>query len=134
MQIHVVDSLTVNSWLESGKAVLIDVREPSEFQSLHISGAVNIPKGRVMLNTLPNHAGKKLVFQCRSGVRSKRVCKKILQENGAVEVYSLKGGIKAWQSQGFETEQKDSSYAAEEKIIMLVTAFLVCAAVLLLVT
>lgn len=53
--------------------VIIDVREPFEFKTGHVSGAINLPPARLMagaaeLADIPRDA--ELIVYCRSGARS----------------------------------------------------------------
>ncbi|WP_395088774.1 molybdopterin-synthase adenylyltransferase MoeB [Armatimonas sp.] len=75
--------------------LLIDVREPNEFELCRIPGARLIP-----LNTIPQHMGDldpdaEIVLQCRSGRRSADALL-FLQANGFTNLWNLKGGILAW--------------------------------------
>ncbi|HNQ91868.1 MAG TPA: rhodanese-like domain-containing protein [Alphaproteobacteria bacterium] len=98
-----IDVETLDQWLKSGEAVLIDVREKDEFASGHIQGAVSLP-----LSIFPvtyNHdnypKGKKLVFQCKAGGRSMNACNIVKQMTATEdEVYNLAGGIGAWMARG----------------------------------
>ncbi len=69
-------------------AIIIDVRSPSEFQSGHAKGAVNIP-----LDTLANNLTKikgykkPLVLCCASGMRSGRAAS-LLKSKGLTDVYN----------------------------------------------
>lgn len=51
-------------------AVLLDVREPDEFRSGHISGAVNVPLSRIETIDIPKD--KPLYVYCLRGTRSKK--------------------------------------------------------------
>lgn len=84
---------------------LLDVREPSEFESNHISGATLIPLGalRTRLNEIPKD--KTIIVYCRSGARSARGAA-LLKDNGYTNVLNLTGGILAWQNKC----QSDKSY------------------------
>ncbi|WP_150268646.1 rhodanese-like domain-containing protein [Paenibacillus tepidiphilus] len=81
--------------LASGEElVLIDVREDDEVAFGMIDGAEHIPMGEI-----PAHSGQlspdsELVFICRSGARSQRVCE-YLQQFG-LKVSNLSGGMIAW--------------------------------------
>lgn len=75
--------------------LLIDVREPWEWQSGHIDGARHIP-----MNTLPQHLEslKKeddIVIYCHLGNRSWYATAYLMQQ-GFTNVASLAGGIDAW--------------------------------------
>jgi len=58
--------------LADGKFLLLDVREPNEFAAGHIPGAVNFPLSSFNPANLPRDPGKKIVFSCRSGNRTKQ--------------------------------------------------------------
>ena len=88
-------------WLEdeaSVKPLLLDVREPWEFQTCHISGSVAMP-----MNTIPSRLGEldteqPIVCICHHGVRSMNVGL-FLEGNGFSRVANLTGGVDAWASQ-----------------------------------
>jgi phage shock protein E len=66
-------------------AFLVDVREPSEFASGSVKGAINIPLGSVS-NNLSQFKGKpSVIVFCRSGNRSGQA-KSILDQNGITNV------------------------------------------------
>jgi sulfur-carrier protein adenylyltransferase/sulfurtransferase len=75
--------------------VLIDVREPHEWQIAHIEGARLIPLGQLpeRLGELDGHAD--IVTHCHKGVRSMKALN-ILKGAGFNKVRSLAGGIDAW--------------------------------------
>ncbi len=78
--------------LKSG-AVVIDVREPSEFERGHVEGSLNIPLGKI--SSKANSISKKyssVVTCCRSGIRSSQAAG--ILKNSGVEVYN--GG--SWQT------------------------------------
>ena len=75
--------------------LLIDVREPNEFELCRIPTAQLIPLG-----TIPQRMGDldpdaEIVLQCRSGKRSADALM-FLQANGFTNLTNLKGGILAW--------------------------------------
>ena len=88
-------------WLEDEAAVkplLLDVREPWEFQICHISGAVAMP-----MNTIPSRLAdldteQPIVCICHHGVRSMNVGV-FLERNGFSRVTNLTGGVHAWAAQ-----------------------------------
>jgi adenylyltransferase/sulfurtransferase len=75
--------------------VLIDVREPHEYQICNIAAAKLIPLGEVgkRLGELDPEAD--IVIHCKSGMRSARACG-ILKAAGFKHVRNMKGGILAW--------------------------------------
>ena len=92
-------------------AVVIDVREPSEFETGHIPGAINIPRGvlefqvdahpAVANATDPAlaHRERPLVLYCRTGGRAALAADN-LQKLGFADVRSIAGGIEAWREAG----------------------------------
>lgn len=75
--------------------VLIDVREPHEYELCKIPSAILIP-----LNTIPQRLSEldpeaEIVLQCRSGRRSADALM-FLQAHGFANLWNLKGGILAW--------------------------------------
>ncbi len=109
MNLHVkpevisVDARTVRQWLDDDQAVLVDVRETSEFDQEHIPGALLQPMSVFDPELFPTVPGKKVVLHCAVGKRSEAAGKMLLNE-GHENVMHMTGGIKAWNEAGFETE------------------------------
>jgi rhodanese-related sulfurtransferase len=80
------------------RAVLLDVRQISEWDSGHALNARHIPLGALAarLDELP--AGRPVVAVCESGLRSARAAR-LLSRQGH-EVYNLRGGMRAWAGAG----------------------------------
>ncbi|WP_045859492.1 molybdopterin-synthase adenylyltransferase MoeB [Teredinibacter purpureus] len=76
---------------------LIDVREETEWNIAHISGALHIPKNAVVNGGLPENITKDspIILHCKSGVRSRDVFYS-LQKRGFSNVKHLEGGIISW--------------------------------------
>jgi molybdopterin/thiamine biosynthesis adenylyltransferase/rhodanese-related sulfurtransferase len=82
--------------MEKNEALmLIDVREPYEYEIACIDGSRLIPLGELetRLSEIPRTGV--LVCHCHSGVRSEHAAR-LLQESGFENVYNLTGGIDAW--------------------------------------
>ncbi len=105
--ITTISPQTLKQWLDKGEALLIDVREPAEYEAEHIPGAVLVPLSSVAARALPHAGGKKLVMQCRLGGRSRSACEKLAAENPALEIHNLEGGIAAWTAAGLPVEKKE---------------------------
>ncbi|MGI5154689.1 adenylyltransferase/sulfurtransferase MoeZ [Microbispora sp. CA-102843] len=77
--------------------MLIDVREPNEYEIVNIPGAVLIPKGEFLngsaLETLPQD--KKIVLHCKSGARSAEVLA-VLKNAGFSDAVHVGGGVLSW--------------------------------------
>jgi rhodanese-related sulfurtransferase len=77
---------------------VIDVREPMEFASGHISGSLNVPLSRITQADLPSGP---LVLVCQSGSRSAKALSQLLRQGHPHPVADLVGGVPAWQQAGF---------------------------------
>ncbi len=77
--------------------LLLDVREPDEWRAAHIDGARLVPLGQLpeTLGELAVWKDRTIVVHCRSGARSARACR-LLLEHGFEDVWNLTGGIEAW--------------------------------------
>jgi adenylyltransferase/sulfurtransferase len=75
--------------------VLVDVREPHEYQICRIPGAKLIPLGEVPKRVHELDSADEIVAYCRSGVRSAKAVE-FLKQAGFRKVKNMKGGILAW--------------------------------------
>mgnify|MGYP003647206127 CR=1 FL=1 len=84
--------------MNKGDVVLLDVREPTETAGGKIAGAIQIPVGALSkrVGELEKHKDKTILVYCKVGSRSSVACKE-LTRNGFAKVFSLSGGIMAWQ-------------------------------------
>ncbi|MFD5593375.1 rhodanese-like domain-containing protein [Streptomyces griseorubiginosus] len=83
-----------------GASVLLDVREPYEWQAGHAPGAVHLPLSALVAGAgLPAHAqARPLVVICRSGNRSRQAAE-LLVARGAQAV-DVVGGMRDWARAG----------------------------------
>lgn len=65
-----LDREAVKRGLANGSILLVDVREPHEFEAGHIPGAVSMPLSVFDPAALPMQAGRNVVFSCNSGMRT----------------------------------------------------------------
>jgi adenylyltransferase/sulfurtransferase len=78
--------------------VLIDVREPHEYQIAKIAGAKLVPLGEVPKHLDEFDKNADIVIHCKSGMRSAKACG-IFRQAGFQQVRNMKGGILAWSTQ-----------------------------------
>jgi len=78
--------------------VLIDVREPHEFQICRIPGSTLIPLGDVPKRMHELNSADEIVVHCRSGMRSAQAVE-LLMKAGFRKIHNLKGGVLAWADQ-----------------------------------
>lgn len=82
--------------LDSGaELVLLDVREPMEWQVGHLQGAVHVPMGSVAARIAELDPDAETVVYCHHGVRSAAVAG-LLRRAGFRDVRNLTGGIDRW--------------------------------------
>ena len=104
-----ISVLTLEQWLkerDNGERdfVLVDVREPNEFEINKIPGAVLIPKGDFLngsaLEQLPDltNGDKQIVMHCKTGVRSAETLA-IVKGAGYADAVHVGGGVAAWVNQ-----------------------------------
>ena len=96
---------------QQGSAIVIDVREPSEFETGHIPGSINIPRGvlEFQVDAHPavanvsdpalSHKERPIVVVCRTGGRA-ALAALSLQRLGFADVRSIAGGVMAWGESG----------------------------------
>jgi adenylyltransferase/sulfurtransferase len=78
--------------------VLIDVREPHEYQICRIPGSKLIPLGEVPRRMSELDSADEIVVHCKSGMRSAKAVD-LLMKSGFRKIHNLKGGILAWSDQ-----------------------------------
>lgn len=81
-------------------AVVVDVRDSTEFRSGHVVGAVNIPHGSIAerLSELQRYRDKPVVVMCKMGQHSSSAGVH-LRKAGFTNVTKLRGGISEWRGQ-----------------------------------
>ena len=83
--------------------LLIDVREESEWNEVHIPGALLIPLSQFVARQEEIPVDRALIMQCRSGGRSGQAAL-ALRTAGRSNVANLAGGITDWEAAGFPVE------------------------------
>jgi rhodanese-related sulfurtransferase/TusA-related sulfurtransferase len=96
----------VAEWLEQGKEVVVlDVREPSEWDDGHIDGAFHLPMFEAVsrLGELPE--GRPTAVLCAGGLRSSTVIS-ALQRHGLGGLHNVTGGMAAWVKAGYAVNRR----------------------------
>ncbi len=81
-------------------AMLVDVREPDEHLRERIPGAQNMPLSRLDDAGLAVHAGRPVLFHCRSGARTEGSAGRLAVKAAACEAYVVEGGLDALERAG----------------------------------
>jgi rhodanese-related sulfurtransferase len=77
--------------------LLIDVRTPSEYNSVHAKDAKNYPMESLNLEEISMSKDEEIHVICQSGGRSVKVCKK-MEAAGFYKIMNVTGGTSAWLS------------------------------------
>lgn len=86
--------------LVAAGALLVDVREPHEWDAGHMPAAQFIPMGEIPRRITDLPRDRDIIFTCRSGNRSGSIKDYLIDEHGYTRVHNLLGGILAWQAAG----------------------------------
>jgi rhodanese-related sulfurtransferase len=101
-----VDAQAGHTLVDDG-ALLLDCRQPDEWEAGHAPGAVFIPMREVPERVAELPRDRRIVAICRSGSRSGRVTEFLVGEG--YDVVNLAGGMKAWAAEGYPVETDDGS-------------------------
>ena len=100
-QVEEIEPFEASEEIEGGDVVLIDTREPHEYQEARLEGGKLVPPGLLgeeIAAAAPDKAARTILY-CRSGSRSYKAAEQ-MQALGYANVASMAGGILAWQEQG----------------------------------
>ena len=104
-----VSALQLPQLISKENAVVVDVCETEEFERGHILNAINIPLKQLQdqLGQLEKFRAKDkpIVLSCRSGQRANRAAA-ILRKNEFKKVFTLSGGLTAWEKENLPVERK----------------------------
>jgi sulfur-carrier protein adenylyltransferase/sulfurtransferase len=76
--------------------LLVDVRQPDEYEEGHIPGASLLPLPELVLNLATLPLTQDLIFYCRNGARSMAASLIVEEEFGRTDIHNLNGGILSW--------------------------------------
>ena len=92
-----MDAATLSEYLErcDTPPLLLDVRQPWEFDVCRIEGSQLIPMGQLPRKLAELDPEQETVVICHHGIRSRIVAAYLLQQ-GLTRVVNLRGGLNAW--------------------------------------
>jgi len=107
-QIRTIDMASFKSALDKREAgLIVDVREPLEYASGHVPGAINIPRGVIELSIWPHvgfpdstDLGKRITLYCGVGTRC-ILAAKSLQDLGFTNAVAVDMSIADWAKAGY---------------------------------
>jgi molybdopterin/thiamine biosynthesis adenylyltransferase/rhodanese-related sulfurtransferase len=105
-QIVEIDTAAAQKRIEEGNVVVLDVREPDEYEQGALPDALHIPRGHLeaQIEGRAVDRDQTIVVYCAGGVRS-AFAAKTLQELGYTDVLSVAGGFGKWKDEGREWRQ-----------------------------
>ncbi|HIG89345.1 MAG: rhodanese-like domain-containing protein [Candidatus Thioglobus sp.] len=96
---------------QNPELIVLDIREPDEFEMMHIKSSLHVPRGVLegacvwnyddTIPALAQSRDQNIVVVCRSGNRS-ALAALTMQQMGFEQVRSLKLGIKGWNDNDLE--------------------------------
>lgn len=98
------DPQAVHAQLQAGEAILVDVREASEFENERIPGAFLLPLSFFEADHFPYIPGKRVILMCAVGKRSAAAAKQLMNA-GFRTVHHMKGGLTAWKEHGLFVDE-----------------------------
>jgi rhodanese-related sulfurtransferase len=103
---HEVGPLEAVQLINRRDAVVLDVRSAAEYKSGHITNARHVPESEIdaRMKELDKVKSKPIILSCGRGNRSINVANR-LRKLGFAEVFSLRGGIVAWQQASMPLEK-----------------------------
>jgi len=96
--------------------VIVDVREPNEYEVAHIPGSINVPRGLLefsVWSVLPD-PNQKIWVYCKTGARA-ALATKLLNELGYKQAVAVDTGGQAWVLAGYPVQ---TSITDEEVVIL----------------
>ncbi|KAA0445254.1 MAG: rhodanese-like domain-containing protein [Candidatus Thioglobus sp.] len=100
-----IDPAEATALMDDKNLIILDVREEKERKSGFIAGDIHIPLSQVKNQLATLDKNKKILTYCASGSRSGHIAG-LLTRNEFSQVFSLKGGIKAWKKANLPIKTK----------------------------
>jgi len=93
------------------EAIILDAREPKEYETSHIKNAIHIGYNNFNVETVSRiikNKDEQIVVYCSLGIRSENIAKK-LKKAGYNNVYNLYGGIFEWKNKDFNVYNSEGT-------------------------
>lgn len=101
--LHKLSPAEVHTRLDTGRAVLVDIREPDEFARSHIKGARSQPLSQWEAAHLAVDPDADVIFTCKSGMRTACACDRLAARVSG-DAFVLDGGLDGWTKAGLPVE------------------------------
>ena len=100
MSLPRISPVKAKGMLDQG-AILVDIREADEHAREKVVGSRHLPVSKLDEADLALHAGKPVIFHCKSGARTIINASRLAQKTGGVcEAFIIEGGLDAWKKAG----------------------------------
>ncbi len=101
-----ISTLQATQLMNQQNALVLDVREPAEYEKGHMINARNVPLADIdaRAGELEKHKAKPVIIVCDSGNRSGGAAAG-LRKRGFEQVFTLGGGVGAWRQAGLPLEK-----------------------------
>ena len=100
-----IDIQKVKEMEENGSATIVDIRDPSSYQSGHIPNAIHLSDDTIQQFISSTDQGKPLVVYCYHGISSQGAAA-YFSEQGFKEVSSMIGGFEGWRAVFSDSNEK----------------------------
>ncbi len=101
LRVKEIDVAGAAAAMAAGDLVVVDVREPQEYEQGHIEGAINIPRGiaEMGITRMVPDPATRIICYCAAGNRSAMVADN-LRQMGYENIESMVGGFQEWARSG----------------------------------
>lgn len=115
--------------------ILIDVRSPAEFRTVHVQGAVNVPLGDLTESALAPHADKdeEIFLICHTGGRSAKACAQ-LRQLGYTRAITIAGGTAACEDGAAPVNRGQGAMSIERQVRIVAGSLVLLGVILSLTT
>lgn len=125
-----ISAADLKAKLDSGEAILIDVRESDEHAREHVLGARLAPLSSIDAHDFDREHEKIAVFHCKSGMRTQAHAARLIAR-GFGQAYYLDGGIEAWKRAGFAVHANRKAPPELMRQVQIAAGLLILAGVIL---
>jgi rhodanese-related sulfurtransferase len=96
-----INTLAATQLINAGNPLLLDLREPKEFDGRTLPNAVHVPLSQLAsrASELAQYVSRPVIAFCDRGQRSGGATS-VLEKQGFKEIYNLSGGFRAWRDAG----------------------------------
>ena len=101
-----IGTLETTRFMNTGNALVLDIRDTGEFSGGHIPKSKNIPLAEIdkRLEEINRFKDKPVIVTCRTNMRAGAAVR-MLKQHGFADVYQLAGGFSAWQQASLPVEK-----------------------------